>query len=583
MGLPRALKAHAANLLSEAEAHYRRAHQQGQVNAIFYQNFGALLKKQGKTAESEKFFEEGLQRYPHHPGILRNYANLLRERKPSYAIELYLSAIRSAWTSEKEADIISECLGDLIDLLRKRELFSWALALIDDSLSYQRPSALMLMNLLLLIDRSGVAPKIQQLVIDAITQYLENASVIEAVTLDFSLASHFLSTNDHKRSITYFESAFQRIESGPFVPQSDRGKLQELVDSNSWNYGCACLALQDLKRGWKLFEHGLRTPADGQQRWQRALVKPFSAKELPLWRGDRLPSQRLLLLEEQAVGDGMMFLSLVPRLLEETHHIGIYLSPRLESIYQRSFANEIEQNLISIYTKNDLLTGRLVANNFDHQIPLGSICQHRFHQVQNYAPRVPMLIADDCRVTDFRNDYLSINKTPKLLVGVSWQGGGRGARIQQKSLSVEMFSQLMLNHPDVRFIDLQYGNTASQINAWKQQGIDIVHDPRVDALKDMDLWLAQVKSCDGVISVANTTIHGAGGLNLPTQCLLSVHSDWRWFVDSSVKKSYWYPSVAIARQSKTHKPSWQKAFRQVSSWLLDGCSMPSGPVESAVR
>ena len=119
MGLPRALKAHAANLVTEAEAHYRRAHQQGQVNEIFYQNFGALLKKQGKTAESEKLFEEGLQRYPHHPGILRNYANLLRERKPSYAIELYLSAIRSAWASEKQADMVSECLGDLIDLLRK--------------------------------------------------------------------------------------------------------------------------------------------------------------------------------------------------------------------------------------------------------------------------------------------------------------------------------------------------------------------------------------------------------------------------------------------------------------------------------
>ena len=72
MGLPRALQAHAANLVTEAEAHYRRAHQQGQVNEIFYQNFGALLKKQGKTAESEKLFEEGLQRYPHHPGILRN-------------------------------------------------------------------------------------------------------------------------------------------------------------------------------------------------------------------------------------------------------------------------------------------------------------------------------------------------------------------------------------------------------------------------------------------------------------------------------------------------------------------------------
>jgi hypothetical protein len=439
------------------------------------------------------------------------------------------------------------------------------------------------MNLLLLMDRSETTTESKQLVIDSIYQHLQTASLLEAVSLDFSLATHYLGEIDHQRSMSYFESAFNRIESTSSVPHSDQGKLQELIDSNSWNFGCACLALQDMKRGWKLFEHGLRTPAHGQQRWQRALVKPFNADELPLWRGELLPSQRLLLLEEQAIGDAMMFLTLVPRLLEETSHIGIYLSPRLRTIYCRSFAEEINQGRVSIYTKNDLLSGRLLASNFDRQSPLGSICQHRFERVENYSPRMPMLSADESQTAQFRSEYLSVNNTPKRLIGVSWQGGGRGARIQQKSLSVEVFAQLMLNHPDVRFIDLQYGQTANQIKAWQNQGIDIVHDPRVNPLKDMDLWLSQVKSCDAVISVANTTIHGAGGLNLPTQCLLSIYSDWRWFVDPSVETSYWYPSVGIARQSKNVKPSWRDAFLKVSSWLEAGCPMPSGASESAVR
>ena len=332
-----------------------------------------------------------------------------------------------------------------------------------------------------------------------------------------------------------------------------------------------------------MFEHGLRTPAEGQQRWQRALVKPFSADELPLWRGERLSSQRLLLLEEQAIGDGMMFLTLAPRLLEETAHLGIYLSSRLKSIYRRSFAQEIKQKRLSIYTKDDLLSGRLFASKYDLQIPLGSICQHRFTHIKNYAPRVPILIADELQADRFRSEYLAINQTPKRLVGISWQGGGRGRRIQEKSLSVDLFAQLMLQHPDIRFIDLQYGNTGKQINSWKKQGIDIVYDSRVNPLKDMEMWLSQVASCDAVISVANTTIHGAGGLNIPTQCLLSVHSDWRWFVDSSVQISYWYPSVGIARQSKNCHPSWQHALQQVNSWLRAGCPMPTGISDSNVR
>ena len=584
MGLPRAIKAHAANLLGEAEEHYRRAYKQGQVNEIFYQNFGALLNKQGKYDESRRIYEEGLRRYPKHPGILRNYANQLRREKPSYSVELYLSVIRLAFASEDSAGLVAKTIDDLIDLLRKEGLFSWALALIDNALLSHRPSALMLMNLLLLMDRADVSLESQQLVVEAIKKHQHQAPLLEAAKLDFSLATHYLSDIDYHRALHYFESAFQRIEtSTSSIPESDRSQLQDLVDSNSWNFGCACLALQDFKRGWKFFEHGLRTPADGQQRWQRALVKPFSASELPLWRGERLPSQRLLLLEEQAIGDGMMFLTLVPRLLEETSHLGIYLSHRLESIYSRSFSEEINQKRLSIYTKSDLLSGRLIANDFDRQSPLGSICQYRFDHISAYSPRVPILIADERKAAQFRNDYLSVDQTPKRLVGVSWQGGGRGIRIQQKSLSVELFAQLMLNHPDIRFIDLQYGQTANQIKAWQQNGIDIVHDPRVNPLKNMDIWLSQVKACDAVISVANTTIHGAGGLNLPTQCLLSVHSDWRWFEDPSIKTSYWYPSVGIARQSKTNLPSWQEPFQQVSAWLVAGCPMPSGSVESTVR
>lgn len=584
MGLPRALEAHAANLLGEAEAQYRRAYQQGQINEIFYQNFAALLKRVGKTDEARQFFEEGLTRYPCHPGIKRNYANLLRHSSPGYAIELYLEAVRLALSQVQDAELATSCLDDLIDLLRRRGLNHWAMALIAEVLASRQPSALVLMNLLLIVDQHQDVSQSKQIILEAIDLHLEKAPLLEAVGLDFSLAAHYLSETEHRRSLYYFESALKRIQSAKSVAGEDRNKLQEMIDTNSWNFACACLSLQDLRRGWSLFEHGLRTPADGEQRWQRALVKPFSASDLPLWRGEAEPNQRLLLLEEQAIGDGMMFLTLAPRLLDETRHLGLYVSPRLEAIYQRSFAEEIRQNRVSIFTKHDLNNGRLQSSMFDRQIPLGSICQHRFVDVANYSPRVPVLVADRQLADQLRREYLDHNNTPKRLVGVSWRGGGRGARIAQKSLAVETFAELMLQHPEIRFVDLQYGKTADQVKQWQDQGIDIIHDPRINPLKDMDQWLAQVRACDAVVSVANTTIHGAGGLNIPTQCLLSVHSDWRWFVADDVLRSYWYPSVGIARQHKTHRPSWQFAFQRVSAWLSDGCPMPEGPVvQTSVR
>ena len=89
----------------------------------------------------------------------------------------------------------------------------------------------------------------------------------------------------------------------------------------------------------------------------------------------------------------------------------------------------------------------------------------------------------------------------------------------------------------------------------------------------MDGWLVQVACCD-VVSVANTTIHGAGGLNIPTMCLLSLHSDWRWLDDPLVERSYWYPSVGIARESKNM--NWDDAFITVDHWFHDNMAYPSG-------
>ena len=114
-----------------------------------------------------------------------------------------------------------------------------------------------------------------------------------------------------------------------------------------------------------------------------------------------------------------------------------------------------------------------------------------------------------------------------------------------------------------------------QCEEWSKSGTHIICDSSVNALKDMDRWLAQVHACDAVLSVANTTIHGAGGLHKPTLCLLSQHSDWRWFNDRSIKRSYWYPTVGIARQSQNGK--WSEAIQLASSWIASSCPTLQGP------
>ena len=156
--------------------------------------------------------------------------------------------------------------------------------------------------------------------------------------------------------------------------------------------------------------------------------------------------------------------------------------------------------------------------------------------------------------------YSSIyRKTERPVIGISWQGGGKKERIQDKSIGLdELLSYL--SQFDLNLLSLQYGDDEKIVKASaKRHKVSFIDDPDVQATNDMDIWLAQCDACDGIISIANTTIHGAGGLRKPTLCLLGAKSDWRWLKDEKEKISYWYPTVEIAWQNKENK-EWKNAL-----------------------
>jgi ADP-heptose:LPS heptosyltransferase len=64
-----------------------------------------------------------------------------------------------------------------------------------------------------------------------------------------------------------------------------------------------------------------------------------------------------------------------------------------------------------------------------------------------------------------------------------------------------------------------------------QQNLDLLIAEDVDPLHDMDRWCALVANCSLVVSAANTTIHGAGCLGIPTWVILGRDPDWRWLGD----------------------------------------------------
>ena len=118
--------------------------------------------------------------------------------------------------------------------------------------------------------------------------------------------------------------------------------------------GCTLLTYQNFEDGWSFFEYGLRTEAQGAQKWQRALPKPFSHEECPLWRGENLKGKNILLLEEQAIGDVMQFLTLLKSLIIEAGTTSLLLSDRLIPLYNKSFSEEISAGSLKLLSFKDI-------------------------------------------------------------------------------------------------------------------------------------------------------------------------------------------------------------------------------------
>lgn len=536
-----------------------------------FANYGALLRSSGHREKALELYQKGLERYPLHPSILANRANIVKESQPITAFFDLVESIKSDPTNLNA--VVTAC-----SILKDNDLLSTQYAFVLDVVPRLSPHPKVLLVLLsALCDLEFLVSPLNSKLLPQILQLTDaSLKVVDAkqqIELLLSLAFCYAQAGLTQLGMQHYARALDVLGNSEGLDAKAHAELNDVFTQSSWNIGCSLLKNGNFTDGWRLYDYGLRTPADGQQKWQRALRKPFPECTLPLWRGESLSDKRLLLLEEQGIGDTMMFLTLLPTIIDEALQVDVVVSSRLRPLYVRAFKDYGAK--VTVYEQSDLFLQAIHSKSYDFQSPLGSICRYRFTDIGSYSPRCPLLRPSSEGPQRLREHYLQTYPSTQKLIGVSWSGGGTPGRIRKKSPPIDVFNRLLLDGIEgVTFVSLQYGNVVSVVERWQRQGARLIHDADIDPLTDMDSWLDQVAACDAVISAANTTIHGAGGLNLPTLCLLSLHADWRWLRDSSVTRSYWYPSVGILRESLSD--GWRSVLHESKQWLLAGCPLPEG-------
>lgn len=307
----------------------------------------------------------------------------------------------------------------------------------------------------------------------------------------------------------------------------------------------ALFLLGRLREGWECYDWRFRvadTPAI-----------PRTQPGIPEWRGEPLGEGRLLLWTEQGPGDEVMYASMLPDIRARVSRLAVLCSKRMQPLFQRSFPD------ITFYGDTVPEADRA---GFAFQAPLLTFARDLRPDLAAFAkaPRA-WLTPDPSRVAALRAKYRA--GSDDLLIGIAW----RSVRVQYaeaKTVGLGAWGALFAL-PGVRFVNLQYGDCRRELAAVQSEyGVSVISDADIDPLKDLDGHAAQIAAMDVVVSSSNTAAHFAGGLGVPTYCMIpatpGAGKRWYWFdVDG---RCAWYPSVMLRYQSDAK--TWVDVVRTVT-------------------
>ena len=307
-----------------------------------------------------------------------------------------------------------------------------------------------------------------------------------------------------------------------------------------------------LADGWRDYEWRFITPQ---------LPVDMQHYPLPTWKGEDLTGKGILIWCEQGVGDEIIFASMVKCVAARAKKCVLQTTSRLVPLFARSFPG-IEVHGAAVPAD--------VVQTLDVQSSMGSLGQWCRPSFNAFPASNDYLKAEPGRTAALRAKYVGARKH-SLVVGLAW----RSANVTdaaQKTVGLNQWGAV-LNVPGVTFVNLQYGDTREALAAARANfGVDVIDDPDVDALADLDGFAAQVAAMDLVISSSNTAAHMAGALGVPTFCLIprALGSGRRWYWFGEGRASPWYRSMTLFRQ--TQDAVWTDVLADIGLALVNAAA-----------
>lgn len=306
--------------------------------------------------------------------------------------------------------------------------------------------------------------------------------------------------------------------------------LQRTPSDPMLHYGKALLRLirHDFASGWQEYRYRIQNEPGSMR------ILPF-----PEWQGGPLTGKRIVIAQEQGMGDQIMFASCLPDLLaRQPEKVYLEANERLASLFQRSFPDiqVISARQVQHFDWLDQ------AHDADLYIQAGNLPGIFRNHLADFPRHHGYLVADPVRQDYWRQQLQS--RRGQLKIGFAWKGGTEKTRSFLRSLTPPDIATLF-TAVDATWVCLQYGSTAGETGELgsPDNGATLVFPENVG--QDMDDFAALVSVLDLVITPCNTTVHVAGALGIPCRVLTPKIPEWRYGLTEAMP---WYPSVRLIRQ-----------------------------------
>lgn len=275
------------------------------------------------------------------------------------------------------------------------------------------------------------------------------------------------------------------------------------------------------------------------------------------YQGEQLDQHRVLVHAEQGLGDIILFASCIPELQARGANCVLEVRPRLKSLFARSFPHT---QVVAHGANEDSLTWLSDLPPIDRHLPIGTLPRWFRRDAKAFPVHQGYLVPDVALVEAWRQ-RLGPHGHPTI--AVAWRGGLVMTAKQQRTIELSELVKA-LAPTGARLVCIQYGETEADLAHVKATtGIDIL--PGISGFADLDELAALTMACDGVITVCSTQAHLTGALGQRGLVLVPANPNWRY--GAAGKRSPWYPSLQLVRQ--TSGGHWNAAFQAAAQWVRD--------------